>query len=102
MELPLPLPGSCSVDRTIGVHSDQTIRLYGFYGKQSYPERLRRIRYFDADTRKWLVFLTNNFTLPAPTIAHLYKWRWQVEFFFKWLKQHLRIEAFYGNSENAV
>ena len=90
------------VDRTTGVTSDQTIRLFGFYSKQSYPERLRRIRYFDAEHHRWLVFLTNNFTLPAPTIAQLYKCRWQVELFFKWLKQHLRIKAFYGTSENAV
>jgi transposase len=90
------------VDRTTGVHSDQIIRLYGFYSKQSYPERLRRIRYFDAAHRRWLVFLTNNFTLPALTITQLYKCRWQVELFFKWLKQHLRIKAFYGTSENAV
>jgi transposase len=90
------------VDRTTGVHSDQVIRLYGFYSKQSYPDRLRRIRYFDATHRRWLVFLTNNFTLPALTIAQLYKCRWQVELFFKWLKQHLRIKAFYGTSENAV
>ena len=90
------------VDRTTGVYSDQTIRLYGFYSKQSYPERLRRVRYFDAEKRKWLVFLTNNFTLPALTIAQLYKCRWQIELFFKWIKQHLRIKAFYGTSENAV
>ena len=90
------------VDRSTGVASDQTIRLYGFYSKQSYPERLRRIRYFDATHRRWLVFLTNNFTLPALTIAQLYKGRWQVELFFKWIKQHLRIKAFYGTSENAV
>jgi len=90
------------VDRTTGVASDQTIRLYGFYSKRSYPDRLRRIRYFDAERRKWLVFLTNNFTLPALTIAQLYKCRWQIELFFKWLKQHLRIKAFYGTSENAV
>lgn len=90
------------VDRTTGVYSDQTIRLYGFYSHQSYPERLRRIRFFDADKRKWLVFLTNNFALPALTIAQLYKCRWQVELFFKWIKQHLRIKAFYGTSENAV
>jgi len=90
------------VDRATGVYSDQVIRLYGFYSKQSYPERLRRIRYFDAEHHRWLVFLTNNFTLPALTIAQLYKCRWQVELFFKWLKQHLRIKAFYGTSENAV
>ncbi len=90
------------VDRTTGVHSDQTVRLYGFYSRRGYPERLRRIRYFDAEKRKWLVFLTNNFTLPALTVAQLYKCRWQVELFFKWIKQHLRIKAFYGTSENAV
>lgn len=90
------------VDRATGVASDQRIRLFGFYSKQSYPERLRRIRYYDADHHRWLVFLTNNFTLPALTIAQLYKCRWQVELFFKWLKQHLRIKAFYGTSENAV
>jgi hypothetical protein len=90
------------VDRRTGVHSDQVIRLFGFYSHQSYPERLRRIRFFDADKRKWLVFLTNNFELSALTIAQLYKCRWQVELFFKWIKQHLRIKAFYGTSENAV
>ena len=90
------------VDRTTGVHSAQTVRLFGFSSKRGYPERLRRIRFFDAENRKWLVFLTNNFTLPAPTIAQLSKCRWQVELFFKWIKQHLRIKAFYGTSENAV
>jgi len=84
------------------VYSDQLIRLYGFYSHQSYPERLRRIRFFDVEKGKWLVFLTNNFALPALTIAQLYKCRWQVELFFKWIKQHLRIKAFYGTSENAV
>ena len=93
---------SRAVDRSTGVHSDQSIRLYGFYSKRSYPERLRRIRYFDAEKRRWLVFLTNNFALPAVQIAQLYKCRWQVELFFKWIKQHLRIKAFYGTSENAV
>ena len=90
------------VDRTTGVYSDQLVRLAGFYSHQGYPERLRRIRFFDAEKRKWLVFLTNHFALPAPTIAQLYKCRWQVELFFKWIKQHLRIKAFYGTSENAV
>ena len=93
---------SRAVDRTTGVRSDQIIRLHGFYSKRSYPDRLRRVRYYDADTRKWLVFLTNNFALPAVQIAQLYKCRWQVELFFKWIKQHLRIKAFYGTSENAV
>ena len=90
------------VDRSLGVYSDQTLRLFGFYSHQSFPERLRRIRFFAAEKQKWLVFLTNNFALPALTIAQLYKCRWQVELFFKWIKQHLRIKAFYGTSENAV
>ncbi len=90
------------VDRATGVHSDQLIRLFGFYSHQSYPERLRRIRFFDGEKGKWLVFLTNNFALPALTITQLYQCRWQVELFFKWIKQHLRIKAFYGTSENAV
>lgn len=76
--------------------------LRGFYVRKDYPDRLRRIKYFDAVNSKRLVFLTNNFTLPALTIAELYRCRWQVELFFKWLKQHLRIKAFYGTSENAV
>ncbi len=74
----------------------------GFYTLKDYPEKLRRIRYYDTTTKKRLVFLTNNFDLPAITIAQLYKCRWQVELFFKWIKQHLRIKAFYGTSENAV
>jgi hypothetical protein len=89
-------------DRTAGVRADQVIRLFGFYSQQGYPERLRRISFFDAERGKRLVFLTNNFSLPALTIAQLYKCRWQVELFFKWIKQHLRIKAFYGTSENAV
>jgi hypothetical protein len=97
-----PYLDSQPVDRTTGVHSDQIVRRYGFSSQQGYTERLRRIRFFDPEKRKWLVFLTNNFTLPAPIIAQLYKRRWQVELFFKWIKQHLRIKAFYGTSENAV
>jgi len=81
---------------------DQIIGLKGFYARKDYPERLRRIKYFDANTNKTLVFLTNNFILSALTIAELYRCRWQVELFFKWIKQHLRIKAFYGTSENAV
>ena len=87
---------------TTGVHPGQTIRLYGVYSTRGYPERLCRIRFFDAEKRKWLLFLTNNFTLPALQIAQFYKCRWQVDLFFKWIKQHLRIKAFYGTSENAV
>ncbi|MBU1128998.1 MAG: IS4 family transposase [Candidatus Omnitrophica bacterium] len=90
------------VDKSLGLICDQTIRLTGFYSKQHYPEKLRRIRYFDSETQKYLTFLTNNFSLPAIIIAQLYKCRWQVELFFKWIKQHLRIKAFYGTSENAV
>jgi len=73
-----------------------------FYAQKNYPEKLRRIRYLDVNTNKRLVFLTNNFMLPAKTIAELYRCRWQVELFFKWIKQHLRIKAFYGTSENAI
>lgn len=90
------------VDKSLGLVCDQTICLTGFYSQQHYPEKLRRIRYFDSETQKHLTFLTNNFKLPAITIAQLYKCRWQVELFFKWIKQHLRIKAFYGTSENAV
>ena len=93
---------SAPVDKTTGLICDQTIALDGFYAKQNYPEHLRRIRFNDPDTGKTLVFLTNNFTLPAATICALYKARWSVELFFKWVKQHLRIKRFYGNSENAV
>ena len=90
------------INKLKGVKCDQTILLKGFYTKKDYPERLRRIRYWDADREKRFVFLTNNFILPAITIAELYRCRWQVELFFKWIKQHLRIKAFFGTSENAV
>lgn len=90
------------IDKSTGLKCDQTIVLTGFYAKKKYPAPLRRIRYYDKETSKDLIFLTNNFTLPAFTIAQLYKSRWQVELFFKWIKQHLRIKAFYGTSENAV
>ena len=93
---------SAKTDRTTGVICDQTIALDGFYVSKEYPEYLRRIRYQDPETGKTLVFLTNNTTLPALTIAALYKSRWQVELFFKWIKQHLRIKRFLGTSENAV
>ena len=93
---------SAAVDRTTGVMCDQTITMNGFYVSQSYPEHLRRIRFKDPGTGKSLIFLTNNTTLPALTIAALYKQRWQVELFFKWIKQHLRIKKFLGTSENAV
>ena len=90
------------VDRTTGVICDQTIMLSVYYSHQGFPEPLRRIKYRDPKTGKRLVFLTNNFTLPPLNIADLYRCRWQVEQFFKWLKQHLRIKAFFGTSENAV
>jgi len=90
------------VDRSTGLICDQTIVLTGFYSAQGYPEKLRRVRFFDSENKKHLVFLTDNFSLPAITIAQLYKCRWQVEIFLKWIKQHLRIKAFYGTSENAV
>ena len=85
-----------------GVRSDHTGRLALPKSRQDYPEHLRRVRFFDAPTNKSLVFLTNNFTLPALSVASLYKLRWQVELFFKWIKQHLRIKTFYGTSDNAV
>lgn len=90
------------VDKSLGLICDQTVSLTGFYSKQHYPEKLRRIRYFDQEKQKHLIFLTNNFSLPAITIAQLFKCRWQVELFFKWIKQHLRIKAFFGTSKNAV
>ena len=90
------------VDKTTGLQCDQTIRLTGPLTAQNYPDHLRRVRYVDPKTHKRLVFLTNQFDLPPLTIAQLYKSRWQVELFFKWIKQHLRIKAFYGTSENAV
>ena len=93
---------SSPVDRSTGIICDQRIILDGYYISQDYPEQLRRIRFKDPEFDKTLVFLTNNTTLPALTIAALYKSRWQVELFFKWIKQHLRIKRFIGNSENAV
>ena len=93
---------SAPTDRASGVIADQTIVLDGYRTRHDYPERLRRIRFKDPETGKTLVFLTNQMTLPALTICALYKSRWQVELFFKWIKQHLRIKRFYGTSENAV
>jgi hypothetical protein len=90
------------VDRTTGLVCDQTVVLTGFYTQQDFDRPLRRIKFNDPETGKSLVFLTNNFALPALTIARLYKYRWQVELFFKWIKQHLRIKAFFGTTENAV
>jgi len=90
------------VDKSKGLKCDQTIVLTGFYSAKDYPEKLRRVRYFDQETENDFVFLTNNFTIKALTVAELYKCRWKVELFFKWIKQHLRIKAFYGTTENAV
>src|SRR5207245_5823363 len=89
-------------ERATGIICDQSIALDGHYTSKNYPEHLRRIRFRDAESGKTLVFLTNHVALPALTIAALYKNRWQVELFFKWIKQHLRIKQFYGTSENAV
>jgi Domain of unknown function (DUF4372)/Transposase DDE domain len=90
------------VDQSTGVRSDQTVVLSSFASASAYPDPLRRVSYLDVETGKRLKFLTNNFALPARTIADIYEQRWQVELFFKWIKQHLRIKAFYGTSENAV
>ncbi len=90
------------VDRTTGLICDQTVVLTGFYARQDFPRPLRRVKFNDPEKGNSLVFLTNNFALPAMTIACLYKYRWQVELFFKWIKQHLRIKVFFGTSENAV
>ena len=90
------------VDKTTGVRSDHIVILTAIGSATAYPEQLRRVSYLDVTTRKRFTFLTNNFTLPALTIALIYKSRWQVELFFKWIKQHLRLKAFYGTSENAV
>lgn len=93
---------SCPVDKNRGLQSDQTIRLTGPKSAVNYPERLRRIHYVDTERGKRFLFLTNNFSLSPWTIARLYKFRWQIELFFKWIKQHLRIKAFYGTTPNAV
>ena len=93
---------SAPTDRSTGVIADQRVMLEGFYASQDYPEHIRRIRFADPTTGQTLIFLTNNTSLPATTIAALYKNRWQVELFFKWIKQHLRIKHFFGTSENAV
>jgi hypothetical protein len=90
------------VDKSTGVRSDHTVILTAFDSAKAYPEALRRVSYLDIETKKRFKFLTNNFTLPAVTIAQIYKCRWQVELFFRWIKMHLRIKAFYGTSENAV
>lgn len=93
---------SHTIDKDTGLLCDQTISLSNFYAAKDYPDKLRRVKFYDNITKKRLTFLTNNFSLSALTIAQLYKSRWQVELFFKWIKQHLRIKKFYGTSENAV
>lgn len=90
------------IDKLSGLQCDQTIVPVNFYAKKDYPEKLRRIRFLDLEKNQRLIFLTNNFSLPALTITELYRCRWRVELFFKWIKQHLRIKVFYGTSENAV
>ena len=90
------------IDKDLGLRCDQSIKLTGFYTAKDYPEKLRRIKHYDSETGRTFVFLTNHFLLPATTIAELYRCRWRVELFFKWIKQHLRIKAFYGTTENAV
>ena len=93
---------SHEVESSAGVQCDQTIMLTTYYPAKSYPEPLRRIRFYDQERQKRLVFLTNNFDLPAQTVAQLFKFRWNIETFFKWIKMHLRIKSFFGTSENAV
>jgi len=93
---------SKKVDKSTGLRCDQVIRLSGFNTRKSYPDKLRRVKYHDSQTDKILVFLTNNFDIPALTVAELYRNRWKVELFFKWIKQHLKIKAFFGTSPNAV
>jgi len=93
---------SLPVDKSCGLRCDQIVIPANFYAQKAYPAKLRRIKYFDDQQKKNLVFLTNHFTLPALTVTELYRCRWQIELFFKWIKQHLRIKTFYGTSENAV
>jgi len=93
---------SAKVDKSTGVLYDQTIKLVNFYPLKQYPEKLRRVKYFDSETNKKFIFLTNNFEITALQIALLYKYRWKIELFFKWIKQHLKVKSFWGHSENAV
>jgi hypothetical protein len=93
---------SHAVDKSTGLRCDQIIKLTGFYPAKDYPDKIRRIQYFDEESKRYFYFLTNNFIQPAFLITKLYKCRWQIELFFKWIKQHLRIKSFYGTSENAV
>jgi Domain of unknown function (DUF4372)/Transposase DDE domain len=93
---------SCQVDKTLGVQCDQVIKLTTHYSGKAYPDKLRRVKYYDKEQRKTYVFLTNNFEITALEVALLYKYRWRIELFFKWIKQHLKIKTFWGESENAV
>jgi IS4 transposase len=93
---------SAPVDKAMGVQADQTVMLVGHKSRSAYPDPFRRVRYYDAKRNKRLVVLTNNFLIPAKTVADIYRLRWQVELFFKWIKQHLRIKSFFGTSPNAV
>jgi len=93
---------SAPVDKANGVQADQTVMLIGYKSRKAYPDPFRRVRYYDAERDKRLVVLTNNFLIPAKTVADIYRLRWQVELFFKWIKQHLRIKSFFGTSPNAV
>lgn len=93
---------SAKVDKTKGVLCDQIGKLTGFYTSKNYPDKLRRIKYYDSESKRTFVFLTNNIETTAEQIALLYKKRWQIELFFKWIKQHLKIKSFWGTSENAV
>ena len=93
---------SAPVDKADGVQADQTVMLIGYKSRKAYPDPFRRVRYYDAERNKRLVVLTNNFLIPAKTVADIYRLRWQVELFFKWIKQHLRIKSFFGTSPNAV
>ena len=93
---------SSQVDKSTGLRCDQTVRLTNYYAAKNYPDKLRRIKYFDKETNKYFVFLTNDFNIDAETITRLYKNRWQIELFFKWIKQHLKIKSFWGYSANAV
>ena len=93
---------SRQTDTASGIIYDQTIMLNNFYPSKFYPEKMRRIKFVDKETKKEFIFLTNNFDLPASDIAQLYKHRWKIELFFKWIKQHLKVKSFWGQSENAV
>lgn len=93
---------SAKVDKTTDILFDQTIRLTNYYAVKEYPEKLRRVKYWDAETNKKFIFITNNFELSALQVALIYKYRWKIELFFKWIKQHLKVKSFWGHSENAV